>query len=152
MDRFTPPPDIFGHLGEAGEATDADLDAAITWAALRCGRDGFDPSGPRPALRALVDGDPSPMRTHDDADVISVAMRALNEAVRRRRRERNARLMPIAVLTIVGESCAAARALEGMRLHAADAPPLPLRECDKVECRCIIRQMSERTARKEGLL
>lgn len=45
-----------------------------------------------------------------------------------------------------GDACAAARALQGLRLLTADAPPrLPLRDCDRpAACRCIYRHFEDR--------
>ena len=44
------------------------------------------------------------------------------------------------------EACAEARALQGLRLLTADAPPrLPLRDCDRPErCRCVYRHFDDR--------
>jgi hypothetical protein len=47
-----------------------------------------------------------------------------------------------------GGACAAARALEGQRFLAKDAPPLPLQDCTASQCSCSFTKLSDR--RTEG--
>ena len=63
----------------------------------------------------------------------------------------NARKFPAVTISAGSKRCAAVESLEGVRILATHAPPLPMQNCSmKAECRCRFKKYVDRRDDEEG--